>query len=101
MSTVVGRALAASSASPTPRRSRSKAGKDLSRCPHVLQEAEAISRYSKLCWAAEVGREPVSLQHDGVLLRLWPHDSAAEVEGELSRLCSAALGYEQPVAHKS
>ena len=68
---------------------------------YVLQEAEAISRYSKLCWAAEVGREPVNLQHDGVLLRLWPHDSKAEVERELSRLCSAALGYEQPVAHKS
>ena len=68
---------------------------------YVLQEAEAISRYSKLCWAAEVGREPVSLQHDGVLLRLWPHDNKAEVEHELSRLCSAALGYEQPVAHKS
>ena len=42
-----------------------------------------------------------SLARDGVLLRLWPHDSKAEVERELSRLCSAALGYEQPVAHKS
>ena len=68
---------------------------------YVLQEAEAISRFEKLCWAARVGREPVSLQHDGVLLRLWPHDDVVLVEQELSRLCSATLGYVQPVTHKA
>ena len=68
---------------------------------YVLQEAEAISRFEKLCWAAQVGREPVSLQHDGVLLRLWPHDNVVLVEQELSRLCSATLGYVQPVTHKA
>ena len=32
-----------------------------------------------------------------VILRLWRHDDRAHVEEQLSRLCSAALGYEQPV----
>ena len=67
---------------------------------YVLQEAEAISRGEKLRWAEAVGRRPVSLQHDGVLLRLWAHDDRVEVEEQLSRLCSAVLGYEQPVTHK-
>ena len=64
---------------------------------YVLQEAEAISRCEKLRWAESVGRRVVNLQHDGVILRLWRHDDRGHVEEQLSRLCSAALGYEQPV----
>ena len=72
-------------------------------CASVSRKVERISRTMRrrLCWAARVGREPVSLQHDGVLLRLWPHDNVVLVEQELSRLCSATLGYVQPVTHKA
>ena len=40
------------------------------------------------------------LQHDGVLLQLRPYDDKPYVETALTSLCSAALGYPQPVSHK-
>ena len=50
---------------------------------------------------AHIGdRAVVNLQHDGVLLQLRPYDDKPYVETALTSLCSAALGYPQPVSHK-
>ena len=67
---------------------------------YVLQETEAISREQKLRWARTTDRAAVNLQHDGVLLQLRPYDDKPYVETALTSLCSAALGYPQPVSHK-
>ena len=67
---------------------------------YVLQETEAISREQKLRWARTTDRAAVNLQHDGVLLQLRPYDDKPYVETALTSLCSATLGYPQPVSHK-
>ena len=70
-----------------------------------MQDREAASREAKVAWAAREGWRVVSYQHDGVVLR---PPVACGAEGEaarhacaaLSRACSDALGYEQPVTVK-
>ena len=75
--------------------------KDYSLKSYVFQEAEAISRMEKLRWAEVTGRTAVNLQHDGVLLQVRPYDDVRYVERQLTGLCTAALGYAQPVSHKA
>jgi len=67
----------------------------------VLQDYEGASRAAKTEWARVTGGEIISLQHDGVRIRLgarWRAESAARA---LTETCSAVLGYRQTVAVKS
>ena len=63
----------------------------------MFQEAEGISREAKLWWARVQGHAVNNLQHDGVVLQLARGASPQQAARELSRVCSRALGYEQPV----
>ena len=72
---------------------------------YVMQDREAASRGAKVAWAAREGWRVVSLQHDGAVIG---PPVACRTGGEaarlacagLSRACSDALGYEQPVTVK-
>ena len=68
---------------------------------HFCAEAEAISRAAKLRWCEQTGARPLNLQHDGVVIMLPSNRTdVAAVVADLTRHCSAALGYEQVVEHK-
>ena len=88
---------------------------------YFLAEAEGLSRLAKVDWARKRGDlEVTSLQHDGIIVMLpavaaaalpasGEHagaDDAAEagrvahLERSLSAVCTAALGYRQPVEVK-
>ena len=64
---------------------------------YVFQEAEGVSRAAKLWWARVQGHTVQNLQHDGAVLQLARGVSPQQAARELSRVCSHALGYEQPV----
>ena len=66
-----------------------------------LQEAEGLSRAAKLTWARLRGAgEVTSLQHDGVVMVLSQGVSPTDACAALTDVCSAALGYVQPVEEK-
>ena len=66
-----------------------------------LQEAEGLSRAAKLTWARLRGAgEVTSLQHDGVVMVLSQGMSPTDACAALTDVCSAALGYVQPVEEK-
>ena len=67
---------------------------------YIFQEAEGISRATKLWWARVQGHTVQNLQHDGVVLQLVRGADPRQATRELSRACSRALGYEQPVTAK-
>ena len=72
---------------------------------YVMQDREAASREAKVAWAVRAGWQVVSHQHDGVVMRPpvacgTGSDTARLACAALSRACSDALGYEQPVAVK-
>jgi hypothetical protein len=67
---------------------------------YCFQEAEAYSRAAKMRWARACGHEVQNIQHDGVVLDLAPGTTAADAERMLTEVCTAAMGYEQPVEHK-
>ena len=75
---------------------------------YFLAEAEGLSRLAKMDWARKRGDWPItSLQHDGVIIVLpaasdasAAEAAAVEVEAALSRACTDALGYDQPVEVK-
>ena len=67
---------------------------------YCLQEAEAHSRTVKMRWAQACGHAAHNIQHDGVVIDLAPGTTAAEAERMLTEVCTASLGYEQPVEHK-
>ena len=69
-------------------------------CSYIWQEAEGISRDAKLQWSARRDYAVHNLQHDGVILDPSGSTSTRDVERELTRACSHALGYEQPVETK-
>ena len=68
---------------------------------YLLQEAEGISRTAKLQWCAQHGCTAINLQHDGVVIRLTSDWTSSEAEAELSRVSTAASGYEQVVETKA
>ena len=51
-------------------------------------------------WAQACGHAAHNIQHDGVVIDLAPGTTAAEAERMLTEVCTASLGYEQPVEHK-
>ena len=70
-----------------------------------MQDREAASREAKVAWAVREGWQVVSHQHDGVVMRPpvacdAGSDAARLACAALSRACSDALGYEQPVEVK-
>ena len=72
---------------------------------YIMQDREAASREAKAAWAAREGWAVVSLQHDGLVIRppvacTTASDVARRACASLSRACSDALGYEQPVTVK-
>ena len=67
---------------------------------YILQEREAVSRHAKLAWAERTGCRWISLQHDGVVITLRPGMTTAWACEEMRRVCSSALGYDQPVEKK-
>ena len=67
---------------------------------YVFQEAEGVSRAAKLQWSVVRGHAVQNLQHDGVVVRLGFGDGVVGAARELTRACSHALGYEQPVERK-
>ena len=69
-------------------------------CSYIWAEAEGISRDAKLQWSARRDYAVHNLQHDGVILDPSGSTSTRDVERELTRACSHALGYEQPVETK-
>ena len=66
----------------------------------ILCEWEAISRRAKVDWARREGHDVMNLQHDGVVLALRPGVSCDYAVQQLTRICSVALGYTQPVEAK-
>ena len=67
----------------------------------VLQDYEGASRAAKTEWARVTGGEIISLQHDGVRIRLGARWRAESTARALTEACSAVLGYRQLVAVKS
>ena len=68
---------------------------------YVFQEAEGFSRDAKLDWARLRGGHTVTnLQHDGVVAELAAGVDVDTVARELTKVCTAALGYEQRVEEK-
>ena len=67
---------------------------------YVIQEAEGVSRRAKLVWCKTGGHDPISLQHDGVIIRLVRDACKHDAARQLSRVCSHALGYAQAVVLK-
>ena len=61
---------------------------------YVLQEAEAVARYQKLSWCAAEGREVMSLQHDGIIVRRKNGDDGKEVAQRMTTYVSDAAGYD-------
>ena len=66
----------------------------------ILCEWEAISRRAKVDWARSEGHDVLNLQHDGVVLALRPGVPWEHAVQQLTRVCSVALGYTQPVEAK-
>jgi hypothetical protein len=66
-----------------------------------LQEAEGLSRAAKLAWSRLRGAgEITSLQHDGVVMVLSQGVTPTDACAALTEVCTAALGYAQPVEEK-
>jgi|EP00900_Chrysochromulina_parva_P015061 hypothetical protein len=66
-----------------------------------LQEAEGLSRAVKLAWSRLRGAgEITSLQHDGVVMVLSQGVTPTDACAALTEVCTAALGYTQPVEEK-
>ena len=92
----------------SPKEKRKLDAVELAAKSYFLAEAEGLSRLAKVDWARKRGDLPVtSLQHDGVIIVLpaaAPGSDAdaalAQVEAALSRVCTDALGYDQPVEVK-
>ena len=92
----------------SPKEKRKLEAVELTAKSYFLAEAKGLSRLAKMDWARKRGDLPItSLQHDGVIIVLpaAPDASAAEaaateVEAALSRACTDALGYDQPVEVK-
>ena len=59
-----------------------------------------MSRQAKLWWCKTGGHDPISLQHDGVIIKLARDVCNHDAERQLSRVCSHALGYAQAVVLK-
>ena len=59
-----------------------------------------LATWAKIDWARREGHDILNLQHDGVVLALRPGVSREEAEAQLTRVCSVALGYTQPVEAK-
>ena len=92
----------------SPKEKRKLEAVELTAKSYFLAEAEGLSRLTKMDWARKRGDWPItSLQHDGVIIVLpaasdasAAEAAAAEVEAALSRACTDALGYDQPVEVK-
>ena len=92
----------------SPKEKRKLDAIELTAKSYFLAEAEGISRLAKMDWARKRGDFSVtSLQHDGVIIVL--PDAAADIDADahleqvataLSKVCTDALGYEQPVEVK-
>ena len=66
-----------------------------------LQEAEGLSRAAKLAWSRLRGAgEITSLQHDGVVMVLSQGVTPTDACAALTEVCTAVLGYAQPVEEK-
>lgn len=68
---------------------------------YVFQEAEGLSRRTKLQWAVRGGHTVQNLQHDGVVVRLEGGLGAGEAAGQLTAACTRALAYRQCVEHET
>ena len=71
---------------------------------YVFQDFEGQSREAKL-WCCKVhGHRPLNLQHDGVVVALrsvcGEATTAQQTAALVSSVCTAALGYDQPVTAK-
>ena len=67
---------------------------------YVWQEAEGISREAKLAWCRRGGHVAHNLQHDGVIIELRAGVCHGDAVRDLRRVCSHALGFDQPVEVK-
>ena len=71
---------------------------------YVFQDFEGQSREAKLWWCEVHGHRPLNLQHDGVVVALRSVDgeaiTAQQAAALVGSVCTAALGYDQPVTAK-
>lgn len=67
---------------------------------YVLQEMEAFSREAKMKHCVCNGHAVINLQHDGVVVRPSTGTDPSVLRMQLSRVCTSALGYTQPVECK-
>jgi hypothetical protein len=67
---------------------------------YVLQEMEAFSREAKMKYCKHSGHAVINIQHDGLVVRTHTGTEVANLRDELSRVCSRALGYRQPIECK-
>ena len=58
---------------------------------YILQEAEAISREAKILWATKKGIRIMSLQHDGIVMKVT--EDTEKIRVELEKAASLACGY--------
>ena len=58
---------------------------------YILQEAEAISREAKILWATNRGIRIMSLQHDGIVMKVT--EDTEKIRVELEKAASSACGY--------
>ena len=64
---------------------------------YLLQEAEAVSRATKLEWCRDNHIQVLGLQHDGIMCAHAP--DAAAAANEMSLWATAACGYPVTVEH--
>ena len=78
---------------------KKKGNRKLMAKSYLLQEAEAVSRETKIKWAVERGIPVASLQHDGILLCTGenPHP---DIGTHLAHTASIACGYQVTVKGK-
>ena len=67
---------------------------------YIAQEREAVSREAKRAWCVAHGHHWLNTQHDGMIIALRRGISLEVARLDLKRVCSAWLGYPQPVEVK-
>eukprot|EP00966_Prymnesium_polylepis_P165491 3825839-Prymnesium_polylepis.1 len=68
---------------------------------YVLQEAEAVARDHKLNWCAAEGREVMSLQHVGIIVRKRNGEDGEDVAKRMTAYVSDEAGYDVKIKYET
>ena len=67
---------------------------------YVLQEAEAVARYHKLSWCEQNGREVLSLQHDGIIVRKRDGEDGEVAATAMTEYVRREAGFDVKIKHE-